>query len=151
MAKLTIKTGKSVVPMRAEWGEPMMIREQTETQMPWVIANKMLVASNGDWILPYWQEYTFHFHVEMQARSESFVNKDGVKPEVPTRCDPVKMFSKENSDRLKALQEAATAAVMTRTTFARPSPGCSSPRIRARRGKNTERSTIPGLTCWKGR
>jgi hypothetical protein len=47
MAKLVIKTGKSVVPMRAEWTAPVTIREQTETQMPWVIANKMLVASNG--------------------------------------------------------------------------------------------------------
>lgn len=108
MAKLVIKTGKSVVPMRAEWETPVMLREQQETQMPWVIANKMLVASNGNWVLPYWQEYTFHFHVEMQARNDKFT--DGIQRERPEHCDPVKMFSKENSDRLKMLQEAGERA-----------------------------------------
>jgi predicted neuraminidase len=107
MIKITILTGRSVIPMRAVWGEIKTLREQTETQMPWVIANKLLVASNGDWILPMWQEYTFHYHLEMMARGEKF--KDGVKRDLPTHCDPVKMFSKGNSAYLKGLQDQSQA------------------------------------------
>ncbi len=43
-------------------------------------------------MLPYWLEYTFHFHVEMMARNDKY--HDGVKREMPEHCDPVKMFSK---------------------------------------------------------
>ena len=103
-----MRSGKSVVPMRAEWAAPVTLRQQTERAMPWVIANKVLVASNGNWVLPYWQEYTFHFHQEMMVRNNKF--NDGIKRDVPEHCDPVKMFSEGKGAALQAMQSKAEAA-----------------------------------------
>ena len=43
------------------WSAPKMVYEQKRGEMPYLIANKPIKASNGDLILPFWQEYNFKY------------------------------------------------------------------------------------------
>ena len=52
--------GRKVVDEGA-WSAPKMVYEQKRGEMPYLIANKPIKASNGDLILPFWQEYNFKY------------------------------------------------------------------------------------------
>jgi len=59
------------------WTKPKMVYEQKQGEMPYLIANKPIKASNGDLILPYWQEYNFKYESSDSANPNDSASVGG--------------------------------------------------------------------------